>query len=120
VTKRSVKASAPPSDAEVLAALRALERVIFKYPIAIQAAFAALAREGRRYAATPEGARLLARLDSAHSMGRARVVWEVLSLSAFTEKPDSPLPTFFVDNLVRALRTRHLEPLLSRVFERGF
>lgn len=118
--KARQKSAAAPSDAEVLAALGTLERVIFKYPLAIQAGFAALAREGRRYAETPEGAAWLERLDAAHSMGRARVVWEVLSLSAFTEKPDGLLPTFFVENLVRALRTRHLEPLLSRVFEKGF
>ena len=48
------------------------------------------------------------------------MLWEVLSLSAFTEKDDGPLPGVFVESLVRVLRTRHLEPLLSRVFEKGF
>jgi hypothetical protein len=109
-----------PSDAEVLATLRALERVIFKYPMAIQAAFSALAAEGRRYAGTPEGSLWQRRLAAAHSMGRARMLWEVLSLSAFTEKNAGPLPGVFVESLVRVLRTRHLEPLLSRVFEKGF
>lgn len=117
---KSARASRAPSDAEVLATLRALERVIFKYPLAIQAAFSALTAEGRRFARTPEGELWLRRLSEAHSMGRARMVWEVLSLSAFTEKHEQPLPGVFVENLVRVLRTRHLEPLLSRVFEKGF
>jgi hypothetical protein len=109
-----------PDDEEVVAALRALERTIFKYPMAIQAAFSALAAEGRRYAKTEEGAEWRSKLAGAYSMGRARMVWEVLSLSAFTEEHTAALPSVFVENLVRTLRTQRLEPLLSRIFEKAF
>jgi hypothetical protein len=112
--------SALLDDDETLGALVALQKAIFKYPLAIQAAFAALVAEGRAYAETEEGAQWHQRLCQAKRMGRARMVWEVLSLSAFTERYEGLLPTVFVDALIRTLKTRHLEPALSKVFERRF
>jgi len=105
-------------EAHLLPALDALHRAIFKYPIAIKAAFSALVAEGRSYAETEEGAVWCERLSQAKMMGRARLLWEVLSLSAFTERNDEPLPSVFADTLVRALKSQHLEPLLSKVLER--
>lgn len=121
---RRRSAAAPPagpapelSDAELSRALETLERALFKYPLAVQAAFGALVAEGRRFAATPEGAIWRERLQRSQGAGRARLVWEVLSLSSFTERSDGPLPSALLDKLVRAVKHRHLEPLLSRVFE---
>ncbi len=101
-------------------ALAAVQRIIFKYPMATQAAFSALVAEGRRFATTSEGRNLALRLTRAKEMHRARMLWEVLSMSAFTERYDGPLPSLFVDTLVRTLKTQHLEPLLTRIFQRRF
>jgi hypothetical protein len=108
------------SDAEMVEALGVLQKAIFKYPLAIQAAFGALVAEGRAFAETPEGAQWRDRLSRSKSLGRARMVWEVLSLSAFTERYEGLLPTVLADTLVRAIKTRHLEPTLSKLFERRF
>lgn len=108
------------SDVEVMRTLGALQRAIFKHPMAVQAAFATLVAEGRRFAETEEGREWRDRLLRAKQTGRLRMVWEVLSLGAFTERSDGLLPSVFVDSLVRTLAREHLEPLLSRVFERRF
>jgi hypothetical protein len=113
-----MRATPAPEEAQLMSALEAVHRAIFKYPMAIQAAFGALVAEGRRYAQTEDGAILCDRLARAREMGRARLLWDVLSLSAFTEQSEGPLPSVFADTLVRALRSRHLEPLLSKVLER--
>ena len=104
-------------EARALRALSALRRVIFKYPIAVQAAFGALASEGRRFAETPEGAVWRSRLIEARATGRARMVWEVLSLGAFRELSEEPLPNVFADVLAQVVSERPLEPLLARLFE---
>jgi hypothetical protein len=46
------------------------------------------------------------------------MVWEVLSLSAFVEESSSVLPSVFADALVRGIKVKAIEPLLSRVFGR--
>lgn len=106
-------------DRNVEAALRSLRLAIFKYPMAVQAAFSALAAEGRRFAETPEGAEWLARLEHAERTGRARLLWDVLSLRSFTERRDAPLPSALVEALSRALSVRHVEPLVTRIFGKG-
>jgi hypothetical protein len=109
---------APEFDEDTVRALTGLQRAIFKYPLATQAAFAALVAEGRRYATTPEGAELKRRLEYSEAAGRARMLWEVLSLNTFSEKHDGALPSLLLESLLRAIKTKHIEPLLSKIFER--
>ena len=110
--------AASETDEELIRALTRLQRAIFRYPLATQAAFAALVAEGRRYATTPEGAELKRRLEYSEAAGRARMLWEVLSLSTYTERSDGALPSVLLEGLVRAIKNKRLEPLLSKVFER--
>jgi hypothetical protein len=112
--------SADADEESIRLALTQVHRSIFKYPIAVQAAFSALVAEGRRFAQTPEGQQWRTRLTQAEETGRARMLWEVLSLGSFTEHNDSPLPSVLVDTLVHTLRTKKLEPLLAKLFERRF
>jgi len=98
--------------------LSEVQDAVWRHPIAVQAAFAALVREGRRFAETSEGADLLAALSRSPTLARARNVWEVITLSAFEAEPEGALPSVFLDTLVRGLKVRKLEPLLSRLFER--
>jgi hypothetical protein len=113
-------AASPPSasEAELLGALRSLQDMLWRHPMAVQAAFSALVREGRAFAKTPEGARLRDDLARSPTLAKTRMVWEVLSLSAFVERPDGALPGVFADALVRAIKVKAVEPLLSRLFER--
>jgi hypothetical protein len=103
---------------ELFRALRDFQNAIFRHPIAIQSLYAALVREGREYAKTPEGGELLERLARSPGLAKTRMAWEVITLSAFVENPDSALPSVFLDKLVREIKVSALEPVLSRLFER--
>lgn len=105
-------------EGELVAALRDFQNAVFRHPIAVQSLYAALVREGRRYAETPEGAQLLDRLARSPGLAKTRMAWEVITMSAFVEKPDGALPSVFLDKLVREIKVSALEPLLSRLFER--
>ncbi len=106
----------PAGDAAVEETLRAVQRALFRHPVAAQSAFRALVAEGRRYAGTPEGAELLERLRRSAAVARARLLWEVLSVRSFAETEEG-MPELFVDRLASALRVEHLEPLLARALE---
>jgi hypothetical protein len=111
-----MSATSAEYEREATAALAALRRAIFRYPMAMQAAFSALAAEGRAFARTEEGAEWRRRLSHAKATGRGRMVWETLSLGAFVEHQDGPLPSALIDALARSLRRQHLEPLLAKLF----
>jgi hypothetical protein len=115
------RARPDPSDAEaeLLTMLRTLQDALWRHPQAVQAAFSALVREGRAFAQTPEGARLRAGLARSATLAKTRMVWEVLSLSAFVESPHGSLPSVFADALVRAIKVNAVEPILARLFRRG-
>jgi hypothetical protein len=110
---------AKESSRELEALLESTRAAVFRHPIAVQAAFAALVAEGRRYAETEEGAELLEGLLRSPTLSRLRVAWEVLTMSAFVEKPEGALPSVFLDTLMRGLKVTALEPLLARLLERG-
>jgi hypothetical protein len=105
-------------DSELVRALRAFQNAVFRHPIAIQSLYTALVREGREYAKTQEGSELLERLASSPGLAKTRMAWEVITLSAFVEKPEGALPSVFLDKLVREIKVSALEPVLSRLFER--
>jgi hypothetical protein len=105
-------------DANLEQGLRRLQEVLLRHPLAVQAAFSALVAEGRTFAKTAEGAELRDRLARSSRFGKARMVWEVLTMSGFTERPQGALPGVFVDALARAMVSDRLEPLLSRIFEK--
>jgi hypothetical protein len=109
---------ATDANSELEGLLESVRAAVFRHPIAVQAAFAALVAEGRRYAETAEGTELLEGLLRSPSLSRLRVAWEVLTMSAFVEKPEGALPSVFVDTLMRNLKVTALEPLLARLLER--
>jgi hypothetical protein len=97
-------------DASV-ALLREAQAVLVKYPIAAQAAFAALVREGRRFAATEEGRAWKSRLAGSPLVARARTLFEGLA-GGLLDEHGGALPSAYVDALVRAL-DRDLERVLD-------
>jgi hypothetical protein len=106
-----------PATREVIETLYAVQHAILRHPMVIQAAFSALVAEGRRFAATGEGAALHDRLRRGASADRARMIWEMLTTNGFVERPTHVLPTVFLERLVRSLAVEPLEPLLSRLFQ---
>lgn len=82
--------------------LREAQAVLVKYPIAAQAAFAALVREGRRFAATHEGRSWKSRLTGSPLVAQARTLFESLSGGQLDERGGA-LPSAYADALIRAL-----------------
>ena len=105
-----------PED-DLLRTLRALSDVLLRYPIAVQAAFSALAAEGRRFAATPEGQALKTDLAASELFDRVRLLWGSLGMHAFVERPIEVLPSFFLDGAMRAAAVEKLEPILSALLD---
>jgi hypothetical protein len=97
--------------------LEGLRDVLLRHPIAVQAAFAALVAEGRRFAKTPEGMACKEQLVVSELFDRLRLVWSTLGMNAFVERPTEVLPSFFLDGAVRAAALQGLEPLLSAIFD---
>lgn len=106
----------PAAEEPIQQALRRLQDLIWAHPVAFQRAFAALVREGRAYALTPAGAALKEALVRSDLTARSRMIWDVLSMSAFLEEDTEVLPSVFIDALAKAAASTELEPILSRVF----
>jgi hypothetical protein len=106
-----------PELTELARALRVLQRALFDFPIASQAAFSALVAEGRSFARTAEGKEWEERLRDSELVARGRVAWEVLTQSAFTEDEQTVLPSVILDAFARTTAINALEPFLSVFFE---
>lgn len=105
-----------PALAE-LALLRSLQRILLTHPVACQAAFTALIAEGRSFSATPEGRAWRARLLGSSLLQRARLVFDVATLSMLEEgAPDHVLPSSYLDALFMAATSGDADELLNRLF----
>jgi len=103
----------PEDQDATLKRLRDAQLLLVKYPIASQAAFAALVREGRRFAGTDEGQEWKRRLSASPLLARARTLFEGLSGGVVGEDAGA-LPSSFVDAFLRTL-DRDLETVLAEV-----
>jgi hypothetical protein len=109
-------AAGPPEathEDDTIRLLRAAQVVLLKYPIAAQAAFASLVREGRLFAGTAAGAEWQRRLAASTVLAKARTMFEGLASGIVTER-GAVLPSTFVDAFLRAL-DRDLEEVLAEV-----
>lgn len=107
---RRASGEAEPGDA-VLERLRAAQALLVKYPIAGQAAFNALVREGRRFSETDEGRTWKRRLAGSPLLARARTLFEGLAGGIVSEEGGA-VPSAYVDAFLRAL-DRDLEGVLA-------
>lgn len=104
--------AAPDASAElgddIDRAIHQLARTIVRHPLAAQAAYRALVREGRAFATTDEGGRLRARLAGSALVARLRTAWELVTLGMLRDDAaPGALPSVLVDALVQAaLRDR--------------
>ena len=104
---------ASESDDEVIKRLQAVQLLLLKYPIAGQALYAALIREGRAYAQTDKGAKLKRQLENSPTVAKARTLFEGVTGGMLAET-NSDLPSTFVEGFVEAL-DRDLEVVLSEL-----
>lgn len=111
--RRDEPAAAP---ADPLAALLvALQRAVFRHPLAMQDLFATLVAQGRAYAETPEGAELAEKLSRSELVARSRSIWEAGTLGALSEQPEI-MPDSLLEMLTRLVAHEGLEPLISAWF----
>jgi hypothetical protein len=97
---------------------RRAHRILLEHPVAAKAAYAALAEQGRVYAATREGAELRARLVRSHRLRRASLVWRSLTMGMLDDQDPGELPSTYLDNLMRVIDLAGLEQLLGRLHVR--
>jgi hypothetical protein len=89
-------------EATVEDLLRKAQLLLLRHPAAAQAAFSSLVAEGRRFAATPEGARWRDALAGSALVRRARLAWEKTTLGMLEESPAGLLPSTLIELLVAA------------------
>ena len=101
-------------DARVDQAIRQLTRAIVKHPIAAQAAYHALVREGRAFAQTDEGRRIRAQLAGSELVARLRTAWELVTFGMLRdETPPGAIPSVLIEALVQAVLRDRFEARLS-------
>lgn len=102
-------------DDELADLLRRVQLVLFEHPVASQAAFAALMTEGRRFAATPEGAAWKAALEGSELVHKGRRLWDAVSMSMLEEDPATVVPSGYLEALLRAAKSADLDALLGKL-----
>jgi len=103
---------------DTIRSLESIQEALLRHPLAVQAAFAWLAAEGRRFAGTSEGLVWQERLGRSELVAQLRLVWDSLGMTAFSEESSDLLPTFFVEGLVSAASAENIEAMLTRVISR--
>jgi hypothetical protein len=115
------RAEAPPkpvnrwTNEDIVDILNRAQMALLKHPTAAQAAFCALVKEGREFAATPEGIDWLYVLGNSELVARARWVWETTSLNMLEEDSTAIVPSTYLEAVLRASGQPDMESLLSYV-----
>ena len=114
-TRRETETARSSPEEELAEVLRKLRGVLLQYPFASQAAFSALVAEGRRFAATPEGAEWKDALAGSELVREGRQVWDALSLNLLEEEATTVVPSTYLEALFQASSLPELEALLRRL-----
>jgi len=107
----------PSEDDDVEQLIQWTQGLLLKHPVAAQAAFRALVAEGRRFAATDEGAVWRRRLEASPLLPRLRSLWEAASFNALDADGTELLPALLIDLVAQALSRSDLEEVTVRVTE---
>lgn len=99
-----------------LRVLRTLQKVLLQHPVAAQTAFNALVAEGRRFAETPEGREWHSRLVGSSLVQRARLVFDLSTLSMLEDEPPELLPSSYVDVIFMLASSPSGDEILNRLF----
>ena len=102
-------------DERLELAVQQLTRAIVKHPLAVQAVYGALVREGRAFAATDEGRRIRDQLAGSELVARLRTAWELMTFGMLRdESPAGVIPSVLVEALVGAVLRKRFEARLHR------
>jgi hypothetical protein len=107
----------PPLPADLEQALAALQRIVVKHPIAAQALYGALIREGRAYAETEEGRLLREELLRSETVTRIRSVWEIVTFGALKDAASGGIPSALLEALARSAVESCFESRVFRALE---
>lgn len=100
-------------DPAIDQAIEQLSRAIVKHPIAAQAAYRALVREGRAFAATEEGRRIRNQLARSELVARLRTAWELVTFGMLRDDtPPGAIPSVLVEAFVQAVFRNRFEARL--------
>jgi hypothetical protein len=110
----------PPPDTQERAVhdlLMNARRAVLSHPAAAKSLHDLLVAEGRRYAATPEGADLRERLAGSEAVGHLRRIWEALSLNVLEgPAPASGVPDAWAELLADVVAGQALhDSVLTRL-----
>ena len=100
---------------EQLLALRSLQRALLTHPVASQSAFTALLSEGRRFAATAEGAQWRERLVHSALLQQVRLIFDLSTLGMLEERAGE-VPSSYLDALFMAAAGGEADDLLNGLF----
>lgn len=107
-------------DESIDRAIQQLTRAIVKYPVAAQAAYRALVREGRAFATTEEGRQIRDQLAQSDLAARLRTAWELVSLGMLRdEAPAGAIPSVLIEALVQAVFRNRFEARLHEAMVQG-
>lgn len=96
-----------------------LSRAIVKHPIAAQAAYRALVREGRAFAATEEGRRIRNQLAQSELVARLRTAWELVTFGMLRDDtPPGAIPSVLIEAFVQAVFRNRFEARLHDAMRR--
>jgi hypothetical protein len=90
-------------DDELGDVLREAQLALLRFPRLAQALLRAFLEEGRRFAATPDGARWRERLSRSELVRRGQAVWDRSPLGMLDQQEGGTVPSMLVDALVGAI-----------------
>ena len=115
-------ADSPGSEQSMYEMLMSARRAVLAHPAAARACQDLLVRQGRRYAATPEGAALRDRLVASEAVDHLRRIWETLSLNVLDgPAAASGVPDAWAELIADVVAGRELDhTVLARLRPEGF
>lgn len=105
----------PESSDDLARILRTAAALVMRHPAVMQDVFAALVAEGRRFAATPEGARWAAALADSELVRSGRALWEGSALNVLEDAPGTVIPSAVIDAIVQAMARPDLRERLPQL-----
>jgi hypothetical protein len=105
--------------------LHQLARVIVMHPMAAQAAYRALVREGRAFGETEDGRRMRGQLARSELVARLRTAWELVTLGMLgDDTPPGAIPSVMIEAMVQAVlrdrfEARLADAMMGRATEEG-
>ena len=114
VERPEPESSEPEEDVEI-DWMRRAQRALVSHPVATQAAFGALAREGRSFASTEDGRAWARILENAPAVQRLRTLWEAANFTITADEGEAPLPSAMIELFVRAAASGDVDDVAARL-----